>query len=235
MGRYRSIKVALVLALGLGGGCWMSVEDHCAGCTIVRDRAAVLPPIPPRTRAVVVLVHGAFGFGDEWKPVVDVLRAKPRVDFVVFSWGGPWTREPTLPAEALRRLVQQAIDEAPRGCQVLVIAHSAGGALARYVGQRLRVPAGRRVRIASIAGADINVAAYHPEREPDTPLGVAVGGEQAPLGPIAPGVDYTEYANAAAPSTPRPSSDGIRHVWLGAGVSHNGSVAVAALPLVRAL
>lgn len=181
-------------------------------------------------------MHGAFGFGDEWRAVVDAVRAQPHAALMAFSWGGPWTRKPTLAAEALRRLVQAAVDDAPPGAEVLVIAHSAGGALTGYVGERLRVPPGRRVRIAAIAAAhDLNVAPYKPERDVDTPLGFAVGGTQPPLGPIAPGVDYVEYETADAPARPAMVRRGIRRVYLGARVGHNESVGLAALPLVRAL
>ena len=228
---------AAVVGAGAGaGGCWMRVDTHCPGCRVIGERTGALPAIPPRTRAVVILVHGAFGFGDEWRPVVAALRARPRVMLLAFSWSGPWTRKPSLPAEALRRLVQEAIDAAPPRAEVLVIAHSAGGALARYAAERLRVPRGRRVRIASIAApSGMNLAPFSPTREVDTPLGIAVGGEQPPPGPIARGVDFIDYATADPPATPPPAGDGVHHVWLGAAVGHNASVAKAALPLCDAL
>lgn len=218
------------------GGCWMSVEDHCRGCAIVGERAPSLPPLGPSTRAVVILVHGAFGFGSEWHQVVEHVRARRGAALVAFSWGGPWTRKPSLAAEALRRLVQQALDGAPPGAAVIVIAHSAGGALVSYVAERLRVPPGRRVRIASIAAPrGMSFAPYRPERAVDTPLGFAVGGEQPPLGPIARGVEYVEYATEDPPRRPPPARAGVRRVWLGARVGHLESVPLAALPIVDAL
>ncbi|HEX9101720.1 MAG TPA: hypothetical protein VF997_05930, partial [Polyangia bacterium] len=100
----------------------------------------------------------------------------------------------------------------------------------------LRVPPGRRVRILSIAAPQgMNLAPYRPEREVDTPLGFAVGGEQRPPGPIAPGVDYVEYETADAPAHPASARAGVRRVYLGARVGHNESVRVAALPVVQAL
>jgi pimeloyl-ACP methyl ester carboxylesterase len=225
---------ALALLPLLVAGCWNAVEEHCRSCTIVRDRTATLAPLPPKVRRVVILVHGAFGFGREWAPIVDAARARPDVALLAFSWGGPWTRNPSLAAEALRRLVQSAIDGAPVGADVLVIAHSAGGALAEYAAERLRVPATRRVRIASIAApAGMNLAPFVPETRVNTPLGVAVGGEQAPLGAIAAGVDFTAYATADPPLEVPSRPAGARHVWLGARVGHNASVALAALPLLR--
>lgn len=227
----------MLLAL-LASGCWNDVAAHCRDCRIVSDRAPRPPALAmaPSTRAVVILVHGAFGFGDEWRAVVDSVRARPRVALVAFAWGGPWTRKPTLAAEALRRTVQGAVDDAPPGAEVLVIAHSAGGALTEYVGERLRVPPGRRVRIAAIASAhDVNVAPFTPEREVDTPLGLAVGGTQAPLGPMARGVDYVEYETADAPAQTAALRAGVHRVYLGARVGHNESVGLAALPLVRGL
>jgi pimeloyl-ACP methyl ester carboxylesterase len=232
-----STRIAMVLALAaLAGGCWNAVDTHCPRCVIVSERAPAMPAVRPDTRAVVILVHGAFGFGDEWREVVDIVRARRGTALVAFSWGGPWTRKPSLAAEALRRMIQRAVDDAPPGAEILVIAHSAGGALTSYAGERLRVPPGRRVRILSIAApAGMNLAPYRPAREVDTPLGFAVGGEQAPPGPIAPGVDYVEYLTADAPAHAPPARPGVRRVYLGARVGHVESVRVAALPVVRAL
>jgi hypothetical protein len=229
----RSTAIGLALALA---GCWNAVDTHCPGCAMVSERAPALPPIAPSTRAVVILVHGAFGFGDEWRGVVDAVRARPRTSLVAFAWSGPWTRKPSLAAEALLRIVQRAIDDAPPRAKVLVIAHSAGGALTSFVGERLRVPPGRSVTILSIAPPEgMNLAPYRPAREVDTPLGFAVGGEQPPLGPIARGVEYVEYATADAPARPPSPRAGVRRVYLGARVGHNESVGLAALPVVHAL
>jgi pimeloyl-ACP methyl ester carboxylesterase len=229
------IATTLVLVLSLAG-CWNAVDTHCRGCAMVSERAPALPPIAPSTRAVVILVHGAFGFGDEWRGVVDAVRARPKTSLVAFAWSGPWTRKPSLAAQALLRIVQRAIDDAPPRAKIVVIAHSAGGALTSFVGERLRVPAGRSVSISSIAPPEgMNLAPYRPEREVDTPLGFAVGGEQAPLGPIAPGVEYVEYETADAPAHPPAARPGVRRVYLGARVGHNESVGLAALPVVRAL
>jgi hypothetical protein len=226
-----------MLALLCSSGCWMSVEDHCPRCTIVSERAPSLPALPPSTRALVILVHGAFGFGSEWREVVAHTRARKRVAMLAFAWGGPWTRKPSLAAEALRRLVQEAVDSAPPRAEIVVIAHSAGGALVSYIAERLRVPPNaRRVRIVSIAAPDgMNLAPYRPDTTVDTPLGFAVGGEQPPLGPVAAGVDYVEYATEDPPRRPLPSRAGARRVWLGARVGHLESVPLVALPIVGAL
>src|SRR5205807_2568967 len=114
-----STRIPLLLLCALGaGGCSNAVEDGCRGCLVVSERAPLLPPLSASTRAVVVLVHGAFGFGAEWGPVVEAVRARPRTSLVAFAWGGPWTRKPSLPAEALLRIVQHAVDEAPPGARV---------------------------------------------------------------------------------------------------------------------
>jgi hypothetical protein len=81
----------------------------------------------------------------------------------------------------------------------------------------------------------MSFAPYRPERAVDTPLGFAIGGEQAPLGPIARGVELVEYETADAPKTPPPTRPGVQRVYLGARVGHTESVRVAALPVVRAL
>jgi len=132
----------------------------------------------------------------------------------------------------LRRMIATGVP----GTSMPGFAHSAGGALASYVGEHLRVHAGQRVTILSIAAPEgMNLAPYAPAREVDTPLGFAVGGVQAPLGPIAAGVEYVEYATADAPKRPPPARAGVRRVWLGARVGHNESVRLAALPVVGAL
>jgi pimeloyl-ACP methyl ester carboxylesterase len=237
----RALATALAIVLG---GCWNSVEEHCRRCTIVADNVryatSPLPPLPPSTRMVLIVVHGAFGFGHEWDPLVAAARARPEVALVAFAWRGPWTRVPSLAAESLRELVQAAVDVAPPGAEVLVIGHSAGGALAEYVAERLRVdeqggaPA-RRVRIVSVAApAGMNLAPFVPETSVNTPLGVAVGGTQAPLGAIAAGVEFTAYATDDEPRRPTAARPGVRHVWLGAHVGHNRSLALAALPLLSA-
>lgn len=229
------IAVALSTALVVAG-CWNAVDVHCPRCAIVSERAPTMPPVRPDTSAIVILVHGAFGFGEEWRAVVDAVRARPHTALAAFAWGGPWTRKPSLAAEALRRMIQAAIDEAPPRAKILVIAHSAGGALTSYAGEHLRVRPGVRVEILSIAApAGMNLSPYAPEREVDTPLGFAVGGAQAPLGPIAPGVEYVEYETADPPPHPSPARRGVRRVYLGARVGHNESVRLAALPVVGAL
>jgi hypothetical protein len=238
-----STRIARALALTIAlGGCWNAVVTHCPQCTIVSDRAPSLPPLRPDTRIVVIIVHGAFGFGDEWRQVVETVRAHPHTELIAFSWSGPWTRKPSLAAEALRRLVQRAVDEAPPRAEILVLAHSAGGALTAYAGERLRVPPARRVRMISIAAPEgMNLSPYRPDRDVDTPLGFAVGGDQPPPRPMAPGVEYVEYVTDDPPPLPLAGSPpprvrpGVRRVYLGHRVGHTESVGVAALPIVRAL
>ena len=237
----RKVSTLLVSLAAFGtlvGGCWNDLDEHCRRCLIVDEHAPRLPPIASETRAVVILVHGAFGFGDEWQPLVTAVRARPHAALVAFGWTGPFARNPTLAAQALLRLLQATVDAAPPAAEILVIGHSAGGALAEFAAERLRVPAGRRVRIASIAAPDMNLAPYHPATSVNTPLGVAVGGEQAQKGAIAAGVDFVAYATADPPQTRElgaSAQPGVRRVWLGRAVSHNGSVALAGLPLVNAL
>ena len=235
-----STRIATALALAtmcfVVAGCWNAVDAHCPRCAIVSERAPTMPPPRPDTRAIVILVHGAFGFGEEWRAVVDAVRARPHTALAAFAWGGPWTRKPSLAAEALRRFLQETIDDAPPGAKLLVIAHSAGGALVSYAGEHLRARPGVRVEILSIAAPEgMNLSPYTPEREVDTPLGFAVGGRQAPLGPIAQGVEYIEYETADPPKHPPPARPGVRRVYLGARVGHNESVRLAALPVVGAL
>jgi alpha-beta hydrolase superfamily lysophospholipase len=229
----RAWATALAFALG---GCWHPVDQYCPTCIVVNERVigATLPPLAADTRRVVILVHGAFGFGHEWDALVQAAQAQPGVAVVAFAWSGPWTRLPTLAAEALRRLVQAAVDQAPAGAEVLVIGHSAGGALAEYVAERLRVDGERRVRVVSVAAPELNLAPFEPERSVNTPLGVAMGGRQAPHGPIAAGVDFTAYATEDEPARALPAQPGVRRVWLGAHAGHKRSLTLAGLPLVSA-
>ena len=73
-----SMRAAAALLSILAAGCWNSVDEHCRRCTIVRERAPRLAPAPPATHAVVILVHGAFGFGREWTTVRGALAEHRR-------------------------------------------------------------------------------------------------------------------------------------------------------------
>src|SRR5205085_1150333 len=148
--------------------------EHCPGCTILTSDSLSAPRASGR--ALVVLVGGAFGFGDEWDPVVAELRAERR-EFVVFAWPGPW-RARNANANALASLLQRAL-AAPSLERLLVLAHSAGGQLAGWAVRQLDVPPGKMVLLASIAAPQpMNYAPYHPDVEPNTPLGVPLGGTQ---------------------------------------------------------
>ena len=139
-------------------------------------------------------------------------------------------------AAALLRIVQRAVDDAPPGAEILVIAHSAGGALTSYAAERLRVPPGRRVRMLSIAAPEgMNLAPYR-RRATSTRRSVSPSvASSRRRGRSRRGVDYVEYLTADAPAHAPPARAGVRRVYLGARVGHDESVRVAALPIVRAL
>jgi pimeloyl-ACP methyl ester carboxylesterase len=225
----------VLLAVMLVCGCWHAVEDHCPGCLVLSQ--CTLTPLPATAKTIVILVHGALGFGEEWRPVIVEARRHPDLLLAAFAWSGPFSRKPSLPAEMLRRTLQEAIARTPAGGEIIVLAHSAGGALTAYVAPRLRVPATVRVRIVSIAGADdIRVAPFVPDERVNTPLGFAVGGTQAVERVIAPGVDYVQYLTADQPRVePPPLLVGARRVYLGRHVAHNASIALAAVPILRSL
>ena len=115
----RLVRALALAAAVVVAGCWNAVASHCSGCVIVSERAPALPRIARDSSAVVILVHGAFGFGDEWRGVVDAVRARPKTMMLAFAWSGPWTRKPSLAAEALLAVVQRAIDDAPPQAQLL--------------------------------------------------------------------------------------------------------------------
>jgi hypothetical protein len=223
--------VVAALALAVLCGCENWPDDHCPGCRIVERASDPLPRIGA-ARALVVLVPGAFGFGEEWRAVVTELQAE-RVPFAVFWWRGPF-KDMWRDVAALAGVLQRALDEA--GARpVLVIAHSAGGLLVESAGRRVRPRPGQRMRVVAIAAPTAltkGLAPYHLEEHVNTPLGLAIGGVEEQQPPWPPGVELTEYfaddAPAGAPADPR-------RIYLGARVGHNESVAVAALPLVRAL
>jgi hypothetical protein len=225
----RAALGALALA---AAGCFHFPQDHCPGCAIVDETTARLPALRADASAVVVLVPGAFGFGDEWAPVVARLRAT-RVGFFVFAWPGPW-RDPSRAARRLAVALQALLDGAPATVrEVLVLAHSAGGLIGSYAARRLLVPPGRRLRLASIAAPERpSVAPFHVERDVNTPLGFEVGGTQEPEPPPPRGVEIVAYRTEDLPRGAAPS-DG--RVYLGARVGHNAAVAAAALPLLAGL
>jgi pimeloyl-ACP methyl ester carboxylesterase len=221
------IRAALALLLLLSS-CFNRAAEHCPGCAIASRSQDPPPPIEGAT-ARVVLVGGGFGFGDEWRPVIDALRAA-HVDFYVFEWPGPW-RDPSLPARALATALQLDLDRAPSLRRLLVLSHSAGGMIGGFAVRRLRVPDGKQVVLAAIAAPrEVDLAPFHPNESVNTPLGFAVGGVDTSTPPAPIGVAIVEYLTQDPPPRPRP---GV--VYLGARVSHDQSVASAGIPLVHAL
>jgi pimeloyl-ACP methyl ester carboxylesterase len=220
--------VALLLFVAVSG-CFNRVADHCPGCTIVSRGTAAPPALPEGTRARVVLIGGGFGFGDEWRPVIAALR-DARVNFWVFSWPGPF-QQSAENGQALVRLLQQDLDRQSSLVRLVVMAHSAGGMLANWAVRQLRVPGGREVFLASIdAGGDINFSPFVQEERVNTPMGMAMGGNRNPIPEIPPGVTIVNYRAIDPPPSPAPDS-----VYLGKKVTHDESVALTALPLLRAL
>lgn len=229
-----AIAFALLLSFAqASGGCFNQVADHCPGCRTVRLRARSLPPLDRRARLWVVLVPGALGFGDEWRPVLAALAGAPRVDFFVYEWPGPW-QHPSDDARELGAVLDAALAGGPK--TVLVIGHSAGAMLATCAAGLARVPRDHHLIVAAIAAPGIfQVTPYQPERHLDTPLGFAVGGRW-PKPPLpGPRVRITEYLTEDRPSAPPPEVPRLARIWLGAKVGHNRSLGLVAAPLVRAL
>lgn len=235
---------ALALVLGTSG-CWSYLEDHCPGCTVIEHTRPGAPPIPAGAHTLVVLVHGAFGFGDEWDPVVAALRAQPGFAFFAYRWPGPWAGTPRR-AVALAQTLQAALDTSPPSVtEVIVLAHSAGGMIAHYAARQLRVPPGRRVVVALLdAPYAINIAPPVEETRPNTPLGLAVGRTQPRYPPLPAGVALTAYVAADLPShvahssppregraPPLVEAPDVPRLFVGA-VGHNPMVAKVALPLL---
>jgi pimeloyl-ACP methyl ester carboxylesterase len=226
-------RSACLAALLAACGCQYDVADHCAGCAVVEQARPVLPPLRREARALVILVPGGFGFGDEWDKVVPLLRARRDIDFFVFWWRGPW-KELSRMAAHLERVMQASIDRLPPGVEVLVLAHSAGAAMAESAARGITVAPGRKVRVAAIAApADVDLSPWTPEEKVNTPLGFAVGGTQRARRAPAAGVEIVEYLTEDRPrEEPR---DGRRRVYLGANAGHNRSVELVCRPLIAEL
>ena len=230
------LRLALLLLLALTAGCFHHVADYCTGCQVIDSTR--LPPRPPTVprgkRAVVILVHGAFGFGDEWAPVVAALRAAPEIHFVAFAWRGPWTR-PDLAAHALTNLTQAYLDSAPpRTQQVLIIAHSAGGIIASYAVRHARVPDGRHLSLAKVAAFSLPLRLdMDYERRINTPLGYAVGGTAKPIGDVPTGAEIVEYLTQDEHPLKPDALEG-RAVFLGHDAGHNRVLGRVGLPLIAA-
>jgi pimeloyl-ACP methyl ester carboxylesterase len=228
--------VACVFVAALLSGCWHAVDKHCRGCTIVSQEDSAPLAMPPSTRAVVILVHGAFGFGEEWRPVVDALKAKQDVVVAAWKWRGPFTRKPAKSAEAFRQKLQAIVDAAPAPAKIVVLAHSAGGMLTSYVASRLRVPADKPAQLVSIAGTDeFSFAPLATEKKSPQPPG-ALPPRDGLYDTVAPNITYVAYINRDEPAHPKaPMLKGTTRVFLGHRMSHNGSIAAAGLPIVEKL
>jgi pimeloyl-ACP methyl ester carboxylesterase len=228
----RSRLIAAVVAALSPSGCWQHIDDHCPGCTVLSERAPDLPRLREDTPATVLLVHGAFGFGDEWDAVVAALQ-KGGIDFVAWSWRGPW-RSPSRSAARFTAVLQGMLDALPAGVtELLVIAHSAGGALAENAVPRVRVPEGKRLRVLAIEPARANLSAPRDRRFSDQALAQTLSVGQRPLDPVPPRVSVEEYFADDAPSAPRADEPGFHRVFLGAHVDHNEAVRLVALPAVE--
>ncbi len=219
--------VLSALALSICG-CFNRAADHCRGCFIA-SRLTPPPSLDAEATARVVLVGGGFGFGDEWQPVIDALKTA-QISFYVFEWPGPG-RDSLPPARSLARALQNDLDHAPSLRRLVVLSHSAGGTLAGWAIRRIRVPTGRQLLFAAIAAPrDLDLAPFVPDDSVNTPLGLAVGGVEQSTPPLPSGVIVVEYLTQERPLHPKSGT-----IYLGSRVSHDQSVAVASLPLVRAL
>ncbi len=236
----------LALVAVLLSGCFSRAELACRDCAIVRVEQPAPPPVPEGRRAVVVLLHGAFGFGSEWNPIRRALAERPELAWWVFSWPGPFGGDVPARADAFRVALQATVSSLPSTARdVLVLAHSAGGGVADYAARRLVVPDGVTVHVALLDSARISDANYHATQVIDTPLGISLDTRQDPTPPVPRGVVIDDFRAGTAPlhgtgERTFPPEIGVlpplgEHVhWLGK-VTHGGAVAKAGMPLVDAL
>ena len=212
-------------------GCWSHVEEYCPSCpTVEHSQVAVRSPAAG-VRIEVVLVHGAFGFGEEWIPIVAKLRASPDVSFFAWSWHG-LNPLADLPRDAwdLTAQLQAQVDQLPPSVsEVLVFAHSAGAVLANLAARRLRVPIGRHVTVALLDPALDSLLTFWPALA-----------DPASYPPVPPRVSMTAYfareapRRAGSPLRPDPArATDLNHEYLG-DVGHDPLVARVVLPLLEA-
>jgi pimeloyl-ACP methyl ester carboxylesterase len=217
--RLNSFAVVLGLMAFGGSGCWSYIEDHCPGCTIfVEARRGKPPPrvSPQGGRVVVVLVHGAFGFGPEWAEVTQRLR-DTHTPCLAFSWRGPW-HELDQTVRDLSMTLQAQLDADYELETLLVLGHSAGGPLAQRAARYLRVPPGRHVEVVELDSPTfMNGAPFYATRLD---------------GPMPPGVEIVRYL---ARPRPKQAPDDPHLHYLGRGVSHQRSVPLASLPILDRL
>jgi hypothetical protein len=162
--------IGIVLALG---GCWYRVDKYCPGCTVVDHSKTTVPPVAPGTDTVVVLVHGARGFGAEWKDVIADVRQTPGFDLIAWSWPGPF-KDPAHHMLALRAELQALLDSLPPSVrEVIVLAHSAGATISNIAVRQVHVPAGRHMTVALLDPPPWHPPANRPE-DPAVPAGVLV-------------------------------------------------------------
>lgn len=237
------MRVALALALS---GCFARAELTCRDCAIVRFERPAPPAVVEGQRAVVVLLHGAFGFGTEWSPIRRALAERPELSWWVFSWPGPFGGDVHARAEAFRVALQATVSSLPSSAHdVLVLAHSAGGAVADYAARRLVVPDGVTVHVALLDSARISLASYHATHTIDTPMGFSLDTTQDATPEVPRGVVVEDYRAGfppqhGPPERKFPPEVGVlsprgEHVhWLG-DVTHGGAVGRAGLPLIEAL
>lgn len=231
-----ALAVTLAAVTLAGAGCRTHIEDHCPGCTILSERAPDLPRLRADTPATVLLVHGAFGFGPEWDEVVAALQKTP-IEFYAWSWGGPWNG-PSRATARFAAVLQGLLDTQPRSVHELVVmAHSAGGALIHNAARLVRVPEGKHLRVLSIDAAQANLSAARDRRFSDEALAQTLVVSQRPLGPLPPRVSIEEFlTDDEPPPGQRPADEpGVRRVYLGAGVTHSESVPLSVLPVIREL
>lgn len=227
-----SRRCALLGALVLSASdCWYSVEQYCAECQRVAHTQVHIPAVTPGTHTEVVLIHGAFGFGPEWTPVVESLRQTPGVDFFAWSWPGPVPfANPPRDAQLLAAELQVLIDQLPPSVEeIVVLAHSAGAGLANYAARQLQRTLRRRILVALLDPVlwpmlSLWPALRQPALYPPAPAGVAM-------------TVYIAREPRALDSDRQPgdaaTTADLPHVYVG-NIGHGSVVARIALPLLAA-
>ena len=225
-------RCALLGALVLStSDCWYSVEQYCAQCQRIAHTQVSIPAVAAGTHTEVVLIHGAFGFGAEWTPVVQSLQETLGVDFFAWSWPGPAPfGNPPRDAQLLAAELQALVDQLPPSVEeIIVLAHSAGAGLANYAARQLQRTRRRRIVVALLDPVlwpilSLWPALRQPALYPPAPAGVAmtvyIARQPRTLGPDRQPGDAVTAAD-------------LPHVYVG-DIGHGPMVARVALPLFAA-
>ncbi|MHB8873271.1 MAG: esterase/lipase family protein [Myxococcaceae bacterium] len=172
---------------------WLNRDTPCT----------VLAGLQPASRApVYILVHGIYGDGVEWRPVLPVLRAGNPAAVFMFRWS-PAGQHREL-ARSITAGVLRIAECYPNAAPLVMLAHSAGGVIAAFSAQGFTLPSPDKeprlwvLTVASpLAGTGYRRAAEEEEEEDESDSGerlmYELGGSHQGYPAAAPGVSVIHF------------------------------------------